>query len=252
MPSPRPTCLVYPYRKADGPLNMARDEALLDLISEAVEGGAFRTYGWSLPTLSLGYFQSIHDAERSPRWTNTPLVRRPTGGGALCHDRELTFAVVVPRSHPQARQISSLYQKVHTTIAQALIEFGVSVRRRGDSGRLDSDDQPFLCFADRDAEDLVIGPTKVVGSAQRRRAGAVLLHGSILLQRSPLAPELAGIRETTGVEFDPRELAERLELAIPSGLGFRGERVDWTEELSQRAERLAGEIYRNPAWTRRR
>ena len=97
-------CRVLPHEVGDGPTNMATDEALLESVAAKASSAVVRTYSWSVPTLSLGYFQPIARAEAEPRWRGVPIVRRPSGGGALWHDREVTYAVVVPRSHPLSRR----------------------------------------------------------------------------------------------------------------------------------------------------
>src|SRR5947209_20176933 len=92
------TVRVLPHESGDGPWNMALDEALLDSVAADPSRAVLRTYSWSVPTLSLGYFQRFAESQADPRWRSVPIVRRPTGGGALWHDREVTYAVVIPRS----------------------------------------------------------------------------------------------------------------------------------------------------------
>lgn len=161
---------------ADGETNMARDLALLD---EAIAGGGptLRWYRWSEPTISLGYSQT-DDPDIEP---TLPRVRRLSGGGAIRHDDEWTYSLTMPRSHPHAVEPSRLYRLVHQAIVDSL-PAGV-VRFRGEPQK--DLDGAFLCFARGDANDLLLatGPAagqKVVGSAQRRRRGAVLQHGSML------------------------------------------------------------------------
>jgi lipoate-protein ligase A len=281
-------CRVLPHESCDGPANMGLDEALLDSVAEGCSGAVLRTYSWSRPTLSLGYFQPMARAEAEPRWQAVPLVRRPTGGGALWHDRELTYALVVPASHPLGRRSPDLYRAVHAAIASLLREMGLRARRRGESGPPpDRASKPFLCFCDRDPEDVVAdritswtgerpaepGPSrasggmaesawplvdgggivhKLVGSAQRRRAGAVLQHGSILLEHSPATPELPGAADLAGLAFDPAAWARALGVAIPRVLGLEAVRGAVSAGERERAGRLADQVYRDPAWTRKR
>jgi lipoate-protein ligase A len=246
-------CRVFPHHVTDGPHNMARDEALLELVASDPGAAAFRTYGWAVPTLSLGYFQAIAQAEADPRWRNVPLVRRPTGGGAIWHDREITYALAIPRSHPLARQSGDLYRVVHEAIAELLRDLGVVARRRdaertGQAGA----PRPFLCFLDRDPEDLIVGPAKVVGSAQRRRSGTILQHGSVLLSRSSRTPELPGVGDLAASPAEAPPWAVWLEHKIPLSLGCRPEPVTWDGPTLDRAEELASSIYSSPAWTHRR
>ncbi len=243
-------CRVLPHEIADGPANMAIDQTLLDAVDAAPDAAILRTYGWSEPTLSLGYFQSMTDLESDPRWQTVPVVRRPTGGGALWHDRELTYALVVPRSHPLALRPSDLYRAVHAAIASWLRGLGLDARRRGSSSGEPS--RPFLCFLDQDPEDILLDGRKIVGSAQRRRPAAVLQHGALLLARSGTTPELPGLRELSGPDSAGRPWPELIARAIPTALGLdpHGSRLDASERAT--ADRLAGEVYRDPTWTRRR
>jgi lipoate-protein ligase A len=244
-------CRVLPFETADGPLNMALDETLLDSVAS---GGSavLRTYGWSEPTLSLGYFQPIARAESEPRWRDVPIVRRPTGGGALWHDAEVTYCIVLPASHPLARRSTDLYAAVHSAIAALLHEAGLTAARRGE-GRARSDaSKPFLCFLDSDAEDVVSGSIKLVGSAQRRRAGAVLQHGSLLLAQSRQTPELKGVADLSGLAADAIAWSHRLLNALPTALGLESAAGTFSGEERGRALSLAVEVYRNQAWTRKR
>ncbi len=246
-------CRSVPHESGDGPANMGLDEALLESVAADPSAAVLRTYGWATPTLSLGYFQPFARAEAESRWRGVPIVRRPTGGGALWHDREVTYALVVPRGHPLARRSADLYRAVHAAIAGLLVEVGLDARRRGEAEPAPGIvDKPFLCFADRDPEDVVAGRAKLVGSAQRRRAGAVLQHGSVLLARAPRTPELPGAADLAGIEADPLSWARHLSLAISGALGLRGDEGPLTAEERRRADVLAVEVYRDPAWTRKR
>jgi lipoyl(octanoyl) transferase len=231
---------------------MARDEALLELVAADPAAAAFRTYGWTEPTLSLGYFQSIAEVEASPRWRSLPVVRRPTGGGALLHDQEVTYAIVLPRRHALYRQAGAMYAVVHAAILDLLAEQGIAARRRGDSEPREGRPRPFLCFADRDPEDVVSGPTKLVGSAQRRRSGAVLQHGSVLLRASPITPELSGAAELGMPIDDPADWAAQFEQQILEALGLVPMSTSWDEPLLQRADEIERSVYRADSWTRRR
>ncbi len=246
-------CRIFPHRISDGPGNMALDEVLLDAVGDDPTYAAFRTYSWIAPTLSLGYFQTIAAAEDDPRWRGVPLVRRPTGGGALLHHHELTYALIVPRDHPLSRRSEDLYRSVHLAIANLLESQGLSASRRGEAEVAQTDvTKPFLCFADRNAEDVVSGAEKVVGSAQRRRAGAILQHGSLLISRSALTPELPGIAELAPVDSDPLAWASLLGRAIPAALNLNSIDGDFSSDLLQRADALAFDVYRNSSWTRKR
>jgi lipoate-protein ligase A len=245
-------CRLLPYRSADGPANMALDEALLNTMADEPASAVFRTYGWSEPTLSLGYFQALAEAEADPRWHSAPLVRRPTGGGAIWHHHELTYAIIISKSHPLARRAADLYRSVHQAIASVLGGLGVATERRGTGKMQIQLSRPFLCFTDRDPEDIVSHGKKLVGSAQRRRAGAVLQHGSILLSKSPQTPELTGFDDLAGFSLDVLEWSSRVSDAVLTALELRDLASEPTEAEIEQALLLEQRVYRDAAWTHRR
>ena len=166
-------CYVYPYEIGDGAKNMSLDEALLEAIGRVEADALLRVYGWSVPTLSLGYFQRLAEARADERWRDVPIVRRPTGGGAIWHEHELTYALVVPESHPLARPSTQLYRKVHAAISGGLVGLGIAAVRRGEvfpPGDCERS-RPILCFSNLGPEDIVLTGNKIVGSAQRRAGG---------------------------------------------------------------------------------
>jgi lipoate-protein ligase A len=242
----------FPYELADGPANMALDEAMLDAVAENPSTALLRTYGWTEPTLSLGYFQKILEAEADPRWSGVPIVRRPTGGGAIWHHHELTYTLVVPATYPQASPPAALYNSVHSAIALLLRTQGVDVERRGPTPVSRVRGRPFLCFTDRDPEDLIIRGFKIMGSAQRRRAGAILQHGSLLLKHSPTTPELPGAGDLGLTSPEPQYWSELLVEHLPLALGFVPSSQELPFSIRPRAVTLERTVYRSPSWTRRR
>lgn len=253
---------------------MAVDQALLELATEPV----LRLYRWATPTLTLGYFQPASDRQRHEPSLGCPLLRRSTGGGAIVHDEELTYSLILPAKDVVATS-ADYYDRVHRVAAEILAERGQvallhpvrppGLEVEGDeiTGRtadrrelVKSRSEPFLCFQRRADGDLILWPTesvasghghKILGSAQRKRDGAVLQHGSILFLRSEQAPELFGIN-------DFLQPAEQWELA-DFGQQF-AERVlyelGWTKEVSQLsnaeselANRFQHDRFLNADWT---
>ncbi len=201
-----------------GPWNMAIDEALLE--NALLSGDAvLRWYRWESPTLSLGYFQEPPDLQAQPLLRELPLVRRLSGGGAILHDQEWTYSCVLPPSHPLTSRPHDLYLVVHQAIIQTLSSFRMQTRLRGESLNFAAG-EPFLCFLRGDPCDVLHGPHKVLGSAQRRRRGAVLQHGSLILRSSRCAPEIPGLRELSGISPDEMELGRALEATVARSLEF--------------------------------
>jgi lipoyl(octanoyl) transferase len=189
---------------SSGSWNMAVDEFLLCRALTANEL-AIRVYRWNTPTVSLGYFQDSTEFFASGQFPSLPVVRRLSGGGAILHDREITYSIAVPATHSLIVDPVQLYEAAHSGIVRVFQELGVALDRRGTN--LKRKDEPFLCFSRGDRNDLVLQGVKVVGSAQRRRKGAVLQHGSILLDASPHAEHLPGIRNLTR-DFQPHSTLE--------------------------------------------
>jgi lipoate-protein ligase A len=177
---------------APGPDNMAADE-LLAAEAVALDRPLVRLYAWSEPTVSLGGFQRLADARASRVIAGLPLVRRPSGGGAIVHGTDLTYAVAVPRSHPWGGDPQVLYDAFHEALATELHARGLAAERHPGRDRTHGDDERLLCFDRRARGDLVVPIAgaadghKILGSAQRRLRGAVLQHGSLLLREPPLA-----------------------------------------------------------------
>lgn len=172
------TLLVDPVGRP-GWHNMAMDQALLDLA--AGEGRAFlRLYRWEPSCLSFGRHEPV--LRRYDRATIQRLgmdtVRRPTGGRAVWHADELTYAVAAPAdlfgSLPQA------YRRIHEALDAGLhaLGFPASLAEAPTRG---SDVDAGACFAAPIGGEVMLAGRKVVGSAQLREQGAMLQHGSLLL-----------------------------------------------------------------------
>jgi len=151
---------------------MAADEALLDRVVRS--GGAFlRLYRWNPPTLSIGRNQPV------PIGCDLPIVRRPTGGKAVWHEHEVTYAVAAPIA--LFGSLRDAYCEIHKRLVKALRSTGVDAAMAPYRPAVRPSDCPPSCFASPVGGEILVTHRKVVGSAQVRRAGAFLQHGSILL-----------------------------------------------------------------------
>lgn len=212
---PRVRLIIDP--PAAGTWNMAVDEALL---RETPQSGltTLRFYQWAEPTLSLGYFQKHADRALHAASLDAPWLRRASGGGAILHDQELTYSLTVPVRDTRAREISSFFDHFHESLIRALSGWGIQARLNGTASEEGAGPPLFLCFQRRSPVDVILGAAKICGSAQRRHTGAMLQHGSVLMNRSHFAPELAGINDL--VQPTDRLSVEAL-------------RTAWLEELSR-------------------
>jgi lipoate-protein ligase A len=166
--------------RLDGAAHMAADVALLDRVA-AGEAPTLRLYRWRPPALSLGRFQADDDVDRDAcARFGVEVVRRPTGGKGLLHGGDLTYAVALPRPEGAAGGVDAVYELLAGGLIAGLATLGVEAaiaRHDGPAGP--------VCFAAQQGADLRVGDRKLCGSAQVRHAGAVLQHGSILLERLP-------------------------------------------------------------------
>jgi len=245
--------LIDPPRPGDW--NMAVDQALLEAAVSA-DSIVIRCYQWSRPTLSLGYFQKIADRSQHRSSVGAALVRRASGGGAILHDHELTYSLAIPAAAVRGGALSAaireaglLYRKVHSSLIRVLGGLGVSARLCAAAEADARRDQPFLCFERRAVGDVLCAGFKIAGSAQRRYRGAILQHGSILLQRSEAAPELPGIAELTGVELSPAGLAHVWLPDLSAELGLECHPAELDSELQTRAAELVASRFGSPEWT---
>jgi len=163
---------------ASGPENMALDEALMARARSTGEW-VLRVYSWSLPTLSLGRHQSARSAYDAETLVAAGLgvVRRPTGGRAVLHDREVTYSVTGPATDAGALRES--YDRINRLLIEALQMLGVEVEVAKQPRAPKPDLTP--CFELPSPGELTAGGRKLAGSAQWREQGALLQHGSILV-----------------------------------------------------------------------
>jgi lipoate-protein ligase A len=269
-------CRLIINAAAPGAWNMAVDEALL---LDAAENGSatLRFYAWSEPTLSLGYFQRVDDRQQHPPSRECAVVRRQTGGGAILHDCEITYSLVLPAIHPLARSTTDLYAAVHDVFISVLTPWSEQVGRHwtllrlAQTARVASREEPFLCFERRAQNDvLLVGQVenrdrsrsesaavppagaKILGSAQRRYRGALLQHGSLLLNRSAFAPELTGWRDLTGARVSAAGLVDSIAARLQNVLVGPQIRTELPGEAESNARRLTNRKYGAATWTNRR
>ena len=250
----------------DGPLagavNMAWDHALA--LGLAPEAAILRLYRWSVPTLSLGRNEPArgrYDLEGARR-LGVDVVRRPTGGRAVLHWRELTYAVALPVSALGPR---AAYRWINERLAVALASLGVPAEITHASSSTDRPDAG-PCFGSATAGELMARGRKLVGSAQARLRtpeGDVLLqHGSILVEDDQgVLEQLRDCSKNIG--FGPATLVEmlgrppaagELERAVLDAFAAHRNavvaRVTGVDESARVAELV--DRYRSDAWTWRR
>ena len=240
---------------------MALDEALMAR-ARGTREAVLRVYGWSRPTLSLGRNQraaGLYD-ERALAERGVGVVRRPTGGRSLLHHREVTYSVTAPCA-PGGTLLAE-YARINAILSSALAALGVPVVAAALPTRAAAP-SAVPCFAEPARGELTWNGRKLVGSAQWREHGALLQHGSILvdddqssivgLMREPMpAPPLpATLRDALGRAPVLSEVADALFHAVRTLADPEARELVVDEALARDASDIAAR-YRDDAWTWRR
>jgi lipoate-protein ligase A len=257
-----------------GAWNMAVDEAILEAATHREVLPTLRLYAWNPPCLSLGYAQPISDVDESRlEEFGWDLVRRPTGGRAILHTDELTYSVCGPEDEPVlAGDILSSYKRLSSAILAAIEQIGIRVQALPQEKNANSKSPEPVCFEVPSNYEITADGKKLVGSAQARRQGGVLQHGTL-----PLYGDLTRIVQVLSFpsQTSRGQAAERLLSRAATLNTAMGEIVSWkqaadsfiqafqntldlelapgqlTEAERTRAEQLVDKKYGNPAWVKR-
>lgn len=252
-----------------GAWNMAVDEAL----AEAVDGGrsapALRLYRWSPPCLSLGFSQPYEAADAGFCAAHgVDVVRRPTGGRAVLHHLELTYAVAAPLGRgPFAHDLQAAYRTICGALVAGLRAMGIPAGLSGaPADGMIKPTQAIPCFVGPAAGEVVAGGRKLVGSAMRRVGDSILQHGSILegwdgaLQAgclgladdSALRPAVVTIGDLLGGAPEPEGLVPAIAAGFVETLGVVFEPSEFSGEERARAALLERGRYGHERFTVRR
>jgi len=246
-----------------GAENMARDIALQARAARTGET-VFSVYSWSRPTLSFGRNQpasGLYDLERI-RTAGIDVVRRPTGGRAILHNREVTYSVTAPLE--DAAPLRETYSRINRILQNGLSRLGVAVVPATSSERAAV---PSLrpCFETPAEGELVAQGGKLVGSAQYRDDGALLQHGSILVNddqsslpdfsarlsaENESVPAPATLHALLGRSPDPAEVAEAMFDAVRSLEDERAIEMDEDEVRDAALQHVSH--FLDEGWTWRR
>jgi lipoyl(octanoyl) transferase len=252
---------------ATGAWNMAVDEVLLDGVASGSAPPTLRFYGWAPACLSLGYFQGFEVVDLAGcRRLGVDVVRRPTGGRAILHDRELTYSVALPlRLLGEDGGVLTSYYRLSRALERGLTRLGAPVQLAPESAAQPALDHGPVCFDRPSAHEILLDGRKLVGSAQVRRAAAVVQHGSILIEpridrmlnclRLPDNPAgridegVAGLAEVG--DFEPAQIAAALADAFAAEFGVRLLKTPLRTDESRVAAALAASKYQSVDWTER-
>jgi lipoate-protein ligase A len=212
----------------DGAEQMSLDAGLMDRARETGES-LLRVYGWSRPTLSFGRHESVRGrfSPEALERSNVGAVRRPTGGRVLMHHREVTYSVTAPA--PDGERLKESYRRINAILMSAIARLGVRVAEAPGAGPRRPGGA--ACFAEPSEGELVVDGRKLVGSAQVRERGALLQHGSILIDDDqpriaelavqPLTPAMpaATLRSSLGRAPGYAEVRDALRRALADAAG---------------------------------
>ena len=255
-----------------GAMNMAVDEAILEAVGRGEVPTTLRLYRWAPPCLSIGYAQAVSDVDL-PRLTSLSwdLVRRPTGGRAILHTDELTYAVIGSHAEPRlAGSVLQSYQVLSLALMQSMHLLGIQAQVKDKS--IHPASQNPICFEVPSNYELTVNGKKMIGSAQARRKEGVLQHGSL-----PLVGDLARITQVLSFPSNEarKHAAQRLLTYATTVEAVLGYAITWEyaaqaftnafeqslslnllpDQLSpqeqKRAIELSGNKYDNPHWTTR-
>ena len=211
--------------------NMALDEALLEAMPR-LGRPVLRFYGWTEPAASFGYFQKYSEVEcLTPL---RPLVRRPTGGGIVPHDKDWTYSLAFPTCHEwYSLPAAESYRRVHEWLRDAFSLLGAATELAPAPLKT----APGQCFAGYEKSDLLWHGMKIAGAAQRRRRDGLLIQGSVQ------PPPLGLVRADW----------ERAMLRAAT----KEQPIDWTAlpldpMLAKRARELVEQKYDRSSYNRRR
>ncbi|HDJ4970431.1 TPA: lipoate--protein ligase family protein [Staphylococcus aureus] len=255
--------------------NMAMDEALLNFVSRGEIDPVIRFYTWNPATLSIGYFQRLQkeiDIDKVKE-KGFGLVRRQTGGRGVLHDKELTYSVIVPESHPN---MPSTVTEAYRVISQGLLEgfknlgFNTyfAVPKTPEERQKLKLPRSSVCFDAPSWYELVVEGRKIAGSAQTRQKGVILQHGSILQDididelfdmfiyknerlklkmKEAFVEKAVAINDISDKHITISQMEEAFEKGFKKGLNIELKPLELTEAQLAEVEELT-EKYRSDEW----
>lgn len=237
---------------------MAVDQALLKLYSEGKCAPTLRLYQWKPPAVSLGYFQR----KRGPnliacRRLGLDVVHRPTGGRAVLHLGDLTYAVIAGVHDGIPSSADAAYQLISKGLVLGLRTLGIEADAYGGKSK---SSLPIVCFMRFAAGEIVYKGRKFVGSAQAWIGCSVLQHGSLAIEpqidylteifcpdtyslelfRSELCDKITSIREIIGEDIDPHQVGVAIREGLSEALKASFEPGELSSEECKLAEEIAG------------
>ena len=215
-----------------GKYNMEFDLKILTSAERGEIPPTLRFYRWNPSAVSLGSGQKPEEEANLDfcRQNKIDVVRRPSGGGAILHEDEITYSFTARISdHPAFKDLLSSYYIIVEGLMEGLKKIGVKAEVRG--GKSSGPERYIPCFALSSRHDLVVNDKKIIGSAQRRKKNAFMQHGSIPISYNP--------QLVTNVFRNPQDFFDKA-TSITEILGHRPEDAKIKEALVKGMEEVFG------------
>ncbi|MGQ9513648.1 MAG: lipoate--protein ligase family protein [Thermoproteota archaeon] len=237
-------------------MNMAIDESILFHRSRGENLPTVRLYGWSKPTISIGYFQVLEEEIdlRKAMELGIGYVRRISGGGAVLHENEVTYSVVVSEEDPIIpRDIQNSIKLICGGVMEGLKRLGINAEFKP-------------------VNDVIVGGKKISGSAQTRKLHTILQHGTVLMdvnyqkiisvlirsakrmkQRTvdELKKHIVGVNDLLGWRVNYERLSEELAKGFEEALNVKLVSGQLTPSEQELASQFAQSKYSTREWNQR-
>ncbi|MGE7349381.1 lipoate--protein ligase family protein [Staphylococcus lugdunensis] len=259
--------------------NMAMDEALLNFVASGDIGPVIRFYTWNPATLSVGYFQRLTkeiDIDKVKE-KGFGLVRRQTGGRGVLHDKELTYSVIVPESHPNMPStVTEAYHVISQGLLEGYKELGLdayfAIPKSKEEREKLKQPRSAVCFDAPSWYELVVEGRKIAGSAQTRQKGVILQHGSLLQDvdvdelfdmfifknerlkskmKAAFVDKAVALNDIADHYISITDMEQAFEKGFKQGLGIELKPLTLTDEQLQEVKKLEDK-YRSDEWNYRK
>ncbi|MFN2303544.1 MAG: biotin/lipoate A/B protein ligase family protein [Anaerolineales bacterium] len=270
----RTTWRVIEQPPDKGAWNMAVDEAILESVYSGNSLPTLRLYAWKPACLSLGHAQPFDEVDgpelAAHGWD---LVRRPTGGRAILHVDELTYAVIAPESDPRVQGgVLDSYLRLSEALLEALHILGLNPEAQQQTTKRSEEKPNPVCFEVPSNYEITVNGKKLIGSAQARRKEGILQHGALPLYgdltriitalkysdeaernqaRERLLNHATTVEQELGIVYDWQVVSDAFKQAFETVLNLNLHPDFLTKKEKLRAYELIQQKYANPTWTER-
>lgn len=260
----------------DGFYNMAIDEAIMRNHQEKKVPPTIRFYSWNPAALSLGYFQNLEKEIDQEACQNAgiDIVRRLTGGRAILHDKELTYSITIREDYNLlSNSIVTSYKEISQGLVNGLnlLEIPAELKPM-ERGKKSPKGNSAACFDAPSWYEVILENKKLIGSAQTRKKGTILQHGSLPYEIDPKktfklfnysnekqrkrARRIFSAKSTSlraaGFNVDEEELQQALIKGLSKNLSFNYSLENLTAEELKLADKLRKQKYSKDKWNKKR